>query len=102
MKCRRCSLEAASEGLCASCGLRALRAARRDLRRQQLVQAPPQPLEDRLLLPAEVADRLRVTRSTVYRLLKAGRLRGVRVGRRVNVSSSSLNSFLRGSRIRRV
>jgi len=49
-----------------------------------------------------VADRLRVAPSTVYRLLKKGRLRGVRVGRRVNVKTSSLVAFLQGSRVRRI
>lgn len=100
--CYLCSQPAVAEGLCAGCALRAVRAARRaDKRRAQEVR--PGPLEDRLLLVAEVADRLRCSKVTVYRLVSQGRLRGVRVGGTgVRVKASSLARFLSLNPIRRV
>jgi excisionase family DNA binding protein len=79
-----------------------VRAARRQDKRARLAEVPKSPLDDRLLWPSEVAMRLRVDRTTVYRLLKAGKLRGVRVGRRVQVKLSSLEAFLVKNRTRQV
>lgn len=45
--------------------------------------------------PAEVAARMKVSRATVYALVKAGQLRHRRVGLQIRVQVSSLADFLR-------
>lgn len=49
-----------------------------------------------LLLVEEVADILRCSRMTIYRLIRRGQLRAVRVGRNYRVRASDLNDFLAG------
>jgi excisionase family DNA binding protein len=49
--------------------------------------------EERLYTLAEVARMLRVNYNTVRRLLTTGRLRGVRVGRRILVRSRDLEDY---------
>jgi excisionase family DNA binding protein len=51
-------------------------------------------MSDRLLTAAEVADQLRVSTMTVYRLIRRGDLPAVRVGRNYRVRSSALDRFL--------
>lgn len=53
-----------------------------------------------LLTVAETAGRLRVSRRTVERLIKAGRLRPVRIGRRVLITTQELEAFLAWARRR--
>ncbi len=48
-----------------------------------------------LLTPEEVAERLRVTRPTVYTWLKKGRLRGLRAGKAWRVRTEDLETFMR-------
>ena len=51
--------------------------------------------EDRLLRPREVAQRLAVSRSTIYRWFWEGRLRGVKVaGGTVRILESSVQERL--------
>jgi excisionase family DNA binding protein len=45
----------------------------------------------------EVADVMRVSKMTVYRLLHSGELPGVRVGRSFRVPADALAAFLRSS-----
>jgi len=52
----------------------------------------------RLLRPEEVAELLQVSRRTVVRWLKEGRLKGVRVGRLWRVREEDLEMFLRVER----
>ncbi len=47
--------------------------------------------------PAEVAARLKVSRATVYALVKSGALRHRRVGLQIRVPTSALDEFLAGS-----
>ena len=49
---------------------------------------------EKLLTVAEVAGILRVSVRTVYNLLEAGALRGVRVGRAWRVLESALEDFI--------
>lgn len=47
-----------------------------------------------LLTAAEVADRLRVSTMTVYRLIRSGELPAVRVGRNYRVAEDALDDYL--------
>lgn len=46
---------------------------------------------------AQVAEHLACDRSGVYRLVRTGQLRGVRIGRLVRIPASALDDFLAGS-----
>jgi excisionase family DNA binding protein len=52
------------------------------------------PLVGPLLTVAEVADVLRVSNMTVYRLIKAGQLPALRVGKNYRIRSQDLDEFL--------
>jgi excisionase family DNA binding protein len=52
---------------------------------------------DRLLTVAEVADHMRVSNMTVYRLIKAGTLSAIRVGKNYRIRSSDLTAYLDAS-----
>jgi excisionase family DNA binding protein len=49
-----------------------------------------------LLTAAEVADQLRVSTMTVYRLIRRGELLAVRVGRNYRVRADDLAAYLDG------
>lgn len=49
----------------------------------------------KFLTPQEVAERLRVSKMTVYRLLKSAELPSVRIGRSLRVRESDVNAFLK-------
>jgi excisionase family DNA binding protein len=51
-----------------------------------------------LLTLEEVADRLRVSRRTVERLVAAGRVRTVKIGRRRLVTEKEIEAFIAASR----
>jgi excisionase family DNA binding protein len=51
----------------------------------------------RFLTVAEVAAVMRVSKMTVYRLVHAGELASVRVGRSFRVPESGVNDYLRGA-----
>jgi excisionase family DNA binding protein len=51
-----------------------------------------------LLTVNEVADELRVSSMTIYRLVKAGRLEAVRVGKNYRIRRSALDTYLGGAR----
>jgi excisionase family DNA binding protein len=46
------------------------------------------------LTPQEVADLLRVSSMTVYRLIKAGELSAVRVGKAYRISEDDIDRYL--------
>jgi excisionase family DNA binding protein len=48
----------------------------------------------RLLTVAEVANVMRVSRMTVYRLIRRGQLKAIRVGRNYRVRDDDLNGYL--------
>lgn len=50
----------------------------------------------RFLTVAEVADSLRVSTMTVYRLIKAGELRAVRVGKSYRLAEDDVDRYLAG------
>ncbi len=47
-----------------------------------------------LLTPIEVADVMRVSTMTVYRLVKSGEMPALRVGKHLRIRLSDLNSYL--------
>lgn len=49
-----------------------------------------------LLTVAEVADLLRVSNMTVYRLIKAGQLGAIRVGKNYRIPQADLDDYLEG------
>ncbi len=51
-------------------------------------------MSDTLLTAAEVADQLRVSTMTIYRLIRSGELPAVRVGRHYRVRSNDLEAWL--------
>ena len=51
------------------------------------------------LTPAEIANELRVSNMTVYRLIRLGYLHGIRVGRSMRVTRDAFDSFVESQRI---
>lgn len=51
-------------------------------------------MTDTLLTAAEVADQLRVSTMTIYRLIRSGELAAVRVGRNYRVRQRDLDAYL--------
>lgn len=59
-----------------------------------------QPLSElRFLTVSEVAALMRVSKMTVYRLVHAGELPALRVGRSFRVPEGAVHEYLRGSRV---
>ena len=50
--------------------------------------------EHRLLTVREVADAIRVSTMTVYRLIRAGELPAIRVGKHFRIRESDLSAYL--------
>ena len=50
--------------------------------------------QDQLLTLQQVADRLQVSMSTVRRLVAAGRLKAVRIGRNLRVRPEDLSKYI--------
>ena len=51
-------------------------------------------LGDRLLMVREVAELMRVSNMTVYRLIKAGDLPAIRVGKNFRIRRSDVETYL--------
>lgn len=51
-------------------------------------------MTEMLLTAAEVADQLRVSTMTIYRLIRSGELPAVRVGRNYRVRQGDLDTYL--------
>lgn len=49
---------------------------------------------DRLLTVGEVASLMRVSNMTVYRLIKAGQLAAIRVGKNYRIRESDVSTYL--------
>ena len=50
--------------------------------------------EDKVYTVEQVAEQLKVHMRTVYRLLEAGEIQGVKVGRQWRITPEALNAFL--------
>jgi excisionase family DNA binding protein len=55
---------------------------------------------DRLLTVGEVAATMRVSNMTVYRLIKAGQLPAIRVGKNYRIRESDVNKYLSDRSVR--
>jgi excisionase family DNA binding protein len=55
---------------------------------------------DRLLTVGEVAGTMRVSNMTVYRLIKAGQLAAIRVGKNYRIRESDVNRYLSDRSVR--
>jgi excisionase family DNA binding protein len=53
-----------------------------------------QPARPQFLTPAEVAEQLRVSSMTVYRLLKSGELRSARIGKSFRILQDDVDAYL--------
>ena len=53
---------------------------------------------EELLKPADVADILKISRATAYRMLKQGEIPTMRIGSLVRVRKSDLDQFIRETR----
>ena len=56
----------------------------------------------KFLTVSEVANLMRVSNMTVYRLIRAGRLHAVRVGNRYRVKESDVHKYLDSSYVKAV
>ncbi|MGH8909863.1 MAG: helix-turn-helix domain-containing protein [Egibacteraceae bacterium] len=54
--------------------------------------------EDHLWTVAEVAEHMRVSNMTVYRLIKGGQLPAIRVGKNYRIRGADLSDYLDASR----
>jgi excisionase family DNA binding protein len=70
-----------------------------NLRKDKSVSSQSSMPRDRLLTVAEVADHMRVSSMTVYRLIKAGSLKAVRVGKNYRIRTGDLDAYLQSSSI---
>lgn len=57
-------------------------------------ELPRQPIEPDLLDQAEVAQRLNVSRTTIWRLIKRGDIRAVRIGSRTLIPRTELQRLI--------
>lgn len=53
-------------------------------------------MDEKLMTPEQVADRLQVQSSTVLTWLQKGKLRGIKLGRLWRIRSSDLEAFING------
>jgi len=53
----------------------------------------------KLLLVSEVAEYLRVSTMTIYRLIRAGKIEAIRVGRSYRIREGELHDYLRRSEV---
>lgn len=51
-------------------------------------------MEDMLLTPAQVAERLQLTEQTIYMWLRSGQLPGVKLGRLWRIRKEDLDRFI--------
>ncbi|WP_028281224.1 helix-turn-helix domain-containing protein [Arthrobacter sp. H5] len=57
--------------------------------------AQNRPMTTNFLTVSEIAARMRVSKMTVYRLVKSGALKGIRFGRSYRVSETAVEQYLK-------
>jgi len=66
------------------------------------VARSPSPSGPRFLTALEVAERMRVSKMTVYRLVRAGKIPAVRIGRAFRIRDEDVEKYLDASYVRAV
>lgn len=51
-------------------------------------------IEQRFLVPEELADKLRLNKVTIYRQIRSGRLRAYKIGRSYRIATRDAEEFL--------
>lgn len=64
-------------------------------RERRMMTEDNQVLSERLLTVSEVASAMRVSNMTVYRLIKAGQIGAIRVGKNYRIRTSEVDRYLR-------
>ena len=64
--------------------------------------SPNSPSGPRFLTALEVAERMRVSKMTVYRLIRSGKIPAVRVGKSFRVRDEDVDKYLDSSYVRAV
>ena len=60
----------------------------------------PSPSGPRFLTASEAAERMRVSKMTVYRLIRSGQLPAVQIGKAYRVRESDLEGYLNASYVK--
>ena len=55
-------------------------------------------MNEKLLTPAQVAERLQITERTVYEWIRGGKLTALKLGRLWRIRQDDLEAFLKGAR----
>ncbi|HEV7169239.1 MAG TPA: helix-turn-helix domain-containing protein [Micrococcaceae bacterium] len=55
--------------------------------------------DDTLLSVSEIAEHLKVSKMTVYRLIRAGKLDAVRIGHSFRVTLTAVETYVRGAQV---
>ncbi len=55
-------------------------------------------MNEKLLTPAQVAERLQITERTVYEWIRGGKLTALKLGRLWRIRQDELEAFLEGAR----
>jgi excisionase family DNA binding protein len=55
--------------------------------------------DDTLLSVSDIAEHLKVSKMTVYRLIRSGKLDAVRIGHSFRVTLSAVEAYVRGAQV---
>ena len=72
----------------------------RELKLERRGRMPEIDMADPLLTVSEVADRMRVSNMTVYRLIKSGQLAAIRVGKNYRLRGNDVEQYLADRAVR--
>ena len=64
----------------------------------RLVNKVTDSMNEKLLTPAQVAERLQITERTVYEWIRGGKLTALKLGRLWRIRQDELEAFLEGAR----
>jgi len=72
----------------------------RELKLERRGRMPEIDMADPLLTVSEVAERMRVSNMTVYRLIKSGQLAAIRVGKNYRLRGNDVEQYLADRAVR--
>ena len=76
------------------------RLSARELKLERRGRMPQIDMADPLLTVSEVAERMRVSNMTVYRLIKSGQLAAIRVGKNYRLRGNDVEQYLADRAVR--